>query len=73
MLYYFIGYDIMKLSPVGGKIFLNNLVLGISWLISVDMSHKILPTLYILRGKRVDRVSKKKGGHETENSCSWFN
>ena len=33
-------------------IFLNNHVLGISWLTSVDVSHKILPTLYILRGKQ---------------------
>ena len=31
-------------------IFLNNHVQGISWLISVEMSHKILPTVFILRG-----------------------
>ena len=37
-------------------IFLNNHVIGISWLTSVDVSHKILPTLYILRGKQADRV-----------------
>lgn len=39
-------------------IFLNNHVLGTSWLMSVDISHKILPTLYILRGKQADRVLK---------------
>ena len=32
-------------------IFLNNHVIGISWLTTVVVSHKILPTLYILRGK----------------------
>ncbi len=40
-------------------IFLNNHVLGISWLTSVDVSHKILPTLYILRGKQAGRVPKR--------------
>ena len=39
-------------------IFLNNHVKGISWLTSVDVSHKILPTLYILRGKQVGRALK---------------
>ena len=42
-------------------IFLNNHVIGISWLTSADVSHKILPTLYILRGKQADRVTKKVG------------
>ena len=37
-------------------IFLNNHVIGISWLTPVGVSHKILPTLYILRGKQADRV-----------------
>lgn len=31
-------------------IFLNNHVLGISWLTSAEVSHKILPTVFILRG-----------------------
>ncbi len=44
------------ISPTGSMIFLNNHVLGISWLTSVDVSHKILPTLYILRGKQAGRV-----------------
>ncbi len=44
-------YAIMRLTPDGGMIFLNNHVLGISWLISVEMSHKILPTLFIQQGK----------------------
>ena len=35
------------INPSGGMIFLNNHVLGISWHISVEMAHKILPTLYI--------------------------
>lgn len=39
------------INPSGGMIFLNNHVLGISWHISVEMAHKILPTLYILQGK----------------------
>lgn len=39
-------------------IFLNNHVLGISWLTSVDVSHKILPTLYILRGKQAGRAPR---------------
>ncbi len=51
-------YDIIKLSPVGSMIFLNNHVLGISWLTPVGVSHKILPTLYILRGKQAGRVFK---------------
>ena len=38
--------------PCGGMIFLNSHVEGISWLASVDASHKILPTLYILQGKQ---------------------
>ena len=42
----------MMLSPVGSMIFLNNHVLGISWLTPVGDKHKILPTLYILRGKQ---------------------
>lgn len=62
----------MVLSPVGNMIFLNNHVIGISWLTTVVVSHKILPTLYILRGKLVSRVSSK-GGHETKNSRSRFN
>jgi len=37
-------------------IFLNNHVLGISWLTSVDVSHKILPTLYLLRGKQAGKA-----------------
>ena len=53
-------------------IFLNNHVLGISWLTPVGVSHKILPTLYVLRGKQVGRVLDKKGGHETENSRCWY-
>ena len=43
-------------------IFLNNHVIGISWLTPVGVSHKILPTLYILRGKQADRVIKTRGG-----------
>ena len=45
-------------------IFLNNHVLGISWLMTVVMSHKILPTLYILRGKQAGKAHKgsAKGG-----------
>ncbi len=43
-------------------IFLNNHVIGISWLTTVVVSHKILPTLYILRGKQVDRAFIKKVG-----------
>lgn len=38
-------------NPSGGMIFLNNHVLGISWHVSVETAHKILPTLYILQGK----------------------
>lgn len=38
-------------NPGGGMIFLNNHVLGISWHVSVETAHKILPTLYILQGK----------------------
>ena len=38
-------------------IFLNNHVIGISWLTSVDVSHKNLPTLYILRGKQAGKVT----------------
>ena len=51
-----------KDSLAGDMIFLNNHVIGISWLTPVGVSHKILPTLYILRGKQVDRVLKKKVG-----------
>lgn len=43
-------------------IFLNNHVLGTSWLTPVGVSHKILPTLYILRGKQVGRVLCSRGG-----------
>ena len=43
-------------------IFLNNHVIGISWLTSVDVSHKILPTLYILRGKQAEGSPKIRGG-----------
>lgn len=43
-------------------IFLNNHVLGISWLTPVGVSHKILPTLYILRGKQADRAPMIRGG-----------
>ncbi len=43
-------------------IFLNNHVIGISWLTTVVVSHKILPTLYVLRGKQVDRAFIKKVG-----------
>jgi len=45
-------------SPVGSMIFLNNHVIGISWLTLVGVSHKILPTLYILRGKQVSGAFK---------------
>ena len=31
-------------------IFLNSHAKGISWLVSVEASHKILPTLYIIQG-----------------------
>lgn len=31
-------------------IFLNSHVKGISWLVSVEASHKILPTLYVIQG-----------------------
>ena len=40
-----------RYSPSGGMIFLNNHVIGISWQVSVETTHKILPTLYLLRGK----------------------
>ena len=43
-------------------IFLNNHVLGISWLTLVGVTHKILPTLYILRGKQVGRAIMIRGG-----------
>ena len=43
-------------------IFLNNHVIGISWLTPVGVSHKILPTLYILRGKQAGRAIKARGG-----------
>ena len=43
-------------------IFLNNHVLGISWLTTVVVSHKNLPTLYLLRGKQVGRVLDEKVG-----------
>ena len=39
-------------------IFLNNHVIGISWLTAVAVSHKILPTLYILRGKQASGAPK---------------
>ena len=32
-------------------IFLNSHVIGISWRVSVETSHKILPTLYVIQGK----------------------
>ena len=54
-------------------IFLNNHVIGISWLTPVGVSHKILPTLYILRGKQAGEAFKIRGGNETKNPCSWFN
>ncbi len=43
-------------------IFLNNHVIGISWLTPVGVSHKILPTLYILRGKQADGALMIRGG-----------
>ena len=43
-------------------IFLNNHVLGISWLTPVGVSHKILPTLYILRGKQASEAFIVRGG-----------
>lgn len=43
-------------------IFLNNHVIGISWLTPVGVSHKILPTLYILRGKQAGKAFMKRGG-----------
>lgn len=43
-------------------IFLNNHVIGISWLTPVGVTHKILPTLYILRGKQVGRAIMIRGG-----------
>ena len=61
----------MEVSPIGSMIFLNNHVIGISWLTPVGVSHKILPTLYILRGKQANGA--QKGGHETKNSRRWFN
>ena len=36
--------------------------LGISWLTPVGVSHKILPTLYILRGKQAGRAIMIRGG-----------
>lgn len=53
-------------------IFLNNHVLGISWLTPVGVSHKILPTLYILRGKQAGGVLRQTVGHETKNSRCWY-
>ena len=61
-----------SINPIGNMIFLNNHVLGTSWLTSVDVSHKILPTLYILRGKQAGRDFKVKGGHETKNPRSRY-
>ena len=53
-------------------IFLNNHVLGISWLVAAVTSHKILPTLYILRGKQAGGAFMKRRWDEAKNSCSWF-
>lgn len=62
-----------KDSLAGDMIFLNNHVIGISWLTPVGVSHKILPTLYILRGKQAGKVITIERWDETENSHSWFN
>ena len=51
-------------------IFLNSHVKGISWLTAVAVSHKILPTLYILQGNKVTRDIVVE--YETENSSSWY-
>ena len=50
--------DILRLSLIGNMIFLNNHVYGISWLSNRGYEHKILPTLYILRGKQADGAPK---------------
>ena len=49
-------------------IFLNNHVIGTSWLCTRGCGHKILPTLYILRGKQADGAIKSQKDNRLSHS-----